>query len=89
MLVSNNGPGDERIEIVLSPLMALGHVKKYLWDLIDVEGKARSMPLYYRAKPHLLRPRSPRQTTSQQSQINRKPSNIAMDDNGNNLNYRK
>ena len=37
-------------EIILDPELSLGNCKKYMFDLIDIEGKAKSMPLYYKVK---------------------------------------
>jgi hypothetical protein len=39
-----------RKEIYLNPEINLGNTRKYLFDLIDIEGKQKSMPLYYKLK---------------------------------------
>jgi hypothetical protein len=39
-----------RKEIILNPEINLGNTRKYLFDLIDIEGKQKSMPLYYKLK---------------------------------------
>jgi hypothetical protein len=39
-----------RKEIFLNPEINLGNTRKYLFDLIDIEGKQKSMPLYYKLK---------------------------------------
>lgn len=39
-----------RKEIYLNPEINLGNTRKYLFDLIDIEGKHKSMPLYYKLK---------------------------------------
>ena len=38
------------VEIPLNPELSLGHCKRYMFDLIDIEGKSKSMPLFYRRK---------------------------------------
>jgi len=50
VLITNTQEGEAGKEIILSRDLSLGNIKKYLFDLIDVEGKARSMPLHYRVK---------------------------------------
>ena len=50
LVITNIAEGESAKEIVLHPDLCLGNIKKYLFDLIDVEGKAKSMPLHYRIK---------------------------------------
>tara|TARA_B110000914_G_C15393408_1_gene413618 strand:- start:313 stop:840 length:528 start_codon:yes stop_codon:yes gene_type:complete len=43
-----------RIEIRLQPDMTLDTVRRYLYDLIEIEGKVKSMPLHYRLRDPTL-----------------------------------
>lgn len=50
LIIPPSGPDGKQKEILLHPDLSLGLCRKYLFDLIDIEGKQKSMPLYYRLK---------------------------------------
>ena len=57
MVLVTNIPDEKtgsRVEIRLQPDMSLDTVRRYLYDLIEIEGKVKSMPLYYRLKDPTL-----------------------------------
>lgn len=58
----------KNFEFQLNPMINLDTVHKYLFSLIDIEGKAKHMPFYYQIKDpskSLLKDKQPRQKISE------------------------